>query len=62
MQKKYYFTWLARRKQGWRKCGDHPWHRVYDLKQLKSRHTWVGDLYHEIVAHILTDARGARGG
>lgn len=56
-QKKYYFTWLARRKQGWRKDRDHPWHRVYDLKQLKSRHTWAGDLYHEIVAHILNDAR-----
>ncbi len=54
-QKKFYFTWLARRKQGWRKGLDHPWHRVYDLKQLKNRHTWAGDLYHEILAHILND-------
>lgn len=53
-QKKFYFAWLARRRQGWRKASTHPWHRVYELKQVKNRHSWAGDLYHQMMARALT--------
>ncbi len=56
-EKKYYFTWLARRKQGWRKPADHPWHRVYELKGVTSRHAWAGNLYHQVMARTLARVR-----
>lgn len=56
-QKKYYFTWLTRRKQGWRKPADPPWHQVYELKQLKHRRAWAGDLYHLTLTRLLTRIR-----
>lgn len=59
-QKKYYFTWLTRRKQGWRKPADHPWHQVYELKQLKQRQAWAGDLYHQTMTQMLNAAHSRR--
>lgn len=59
-QKKAYFGWLTRKKQGWRKSPDHPWRRAYELKQLKQRAAWAGDLYHHIIAHALRAAQAGR--
>jgi hypothetical protein len=56
-EKKYYFGWLARRKQGWRKPADHPWRQVYELKSVTNRHAWAGNLYHQVMARILSRAR-----
>jgi len=59
-QKKYYFTWLTRHKQGWRKPAEHPWRQVHELKQLKTPSMWAGDLYHQIVARALKDVQSGR--
>lgn len=52
-QKKYYFQWLNQKKQGWRKPIDHPWHKVYALKRVKSHSAWAGDVYHSVLADTL---------
>lgn len=59
-QKKAYFGWLTRKKQGWRKPTEHPWRRAYELKQLKHQAAWAGDLYHQVVAHALRAAQIGR--
>jgi hypothetical protein len=51
--KKYYFTWLSHKKQGWRKDHTHPWYTVYSLKRVKQSNTWAGDVYHKVIAHTL---------
>lgn len=59
-QKKAYFGWLTRKKQGWRKPEEHPWRRAYELKQLQHRAAWAGDLYHQLVAHALRATQAGR--
>ncbi|MDQ6864049.1 MAG: PD-(D/E)XK nuclease family protein [Candidatus Dormibacteraeota bacterium] len=53
-QRKYYFRWLMRRRQAWRKeSTDHPWRRVQLLNSVKHLPNWAGDLFHQSVAHLL---------
>lgn len=56
-QKKYYFRWLMRRRQGWRKPPNHPWRQVHELVQVKHRAAWAGDLYHQVMGHVLGQVR-----
>ncbi len=56
-EKKFYFKWLMRRKQGWRKPESHPWRQVHIYNQVKRRQLWAGDLYHKIMAHSLEELR-----
>lgn len=56
-QKKYYFRWLMRRRQGWRKPPEHPWRQVYELAQVKHRPAWAGDLYHQVIGYVLSQVR-----
>ncbi len=60
-EKRFYFKWLSRRKQGWRKPLDHPWHQVHVLGQVKHANMWAGDLYHQIIAQALTTIRSGHG-
>ncbi len=59
-QKKYYFRWLNRRRQCWRKLPEHPWRQVYELTQVKHPRAWAGDLYHQVIGSMLTELRAGR--
>ena len=52
-KKKFYFNWLITATQAWKWAGSHPWRQVYELKQIKHRTTWAGDIYHQAIAHVL---------
>src|SRR5712692_7289834 len=44
-ERKYFFRWLMRRRQAWRKeSPDHPWQRVQLLNSVKHVSNWAGDL------------------